>query len=233
MHDFSTACILLRLLKFQKGMQTLKARRQTFPGNKQFMSFMQSKNQESIRISSFIIRFPTFRYQTQDLFEFSRCDLNQPIPFGDDFPGVVESMLPTWRSGTPSQQRGWRFWVDVCGYLRRVRGFFWLKCMEMLQHSLQACRWNVVFMTLCQCFCMNLFLGTRIKLVESFFVGLNFLVPFFGRSVFCATEILLSSGLIVDYLHTMPGTARVKAWWQPCVLWCIKIYQSSNSAWLI
>ena len=31
-----------------------------------------------------------------------------------------------------------------------------------------------------------------------------------------ATEILLSSGLIVDYLHTMPGTARVKArgWWK-------------------
>ena len=124
---------------------------------------------------------------------------------------------------------GWMF-VDIWDELEV---FFWLKCMEMLQHSLQACRWNVVFMTLCQCFCMNLFLGTRIKLVESFFVGLNFSVPFFGRSVFCATEILLSSGLIVDYLHTMPGTARVKAWWQPCVLWCIKIYQSSNSAWLI
>lgn len=43
-----------------------------------------------------------------------------------------------------------------------------------------------------------------------FFVRLN-LPSLFGRSVFCATEILLSSGLIVDYLHTMPGTARVKA----------------------
>ena len=106
MHDFSTACILLRLLKFQKGMQKLKAQRQTFPGNKQFKSSIQSKNQESISISSFIIRWPTFRYQTQDLLEFSRCDLDEPIPFGDDSPGVVESMLPTWRSGTPSQQRG-------------------------------------------------------------------------------------------------------------------------------
>lgn len=92
-------------------------------------------------------------------------------------PGVVEFMLPTWRSGTPSQQRGWRFWVDVCGYLRRVRVFFLVEMYGNVAKCLQACRWNVVFMQLCQCCCIFVFLGTRIK-CWSVFCWSQFIVPF-------------------------------------------------------
>lgn len=72
-----------------------------------FTSKQESREYPYLRISSlFLIHHKISNIQIPDLgSRNSRCDLNQPTGMLDP-PGVVESMLPTWRSGTPSQQLG-------------------------------------------------------------------------------------------------------------------------------
>ena len=103
---------------FRKACRNWKPRRQTFPGNKQFKS--SNSKQETREYRNLLIHHKMANIQIPEVTRLKIysnsvvvISINPYLLGMMSTQVVVESMLPTWRSGTPSQQRGWRLKGNV------------------------------------------------------------------------------------------------------------------------